>query len=65
MRGGVLGAGELGTRWETQENDRQCHKVKCLFSQEAIPSRIQVRQIIVYDGDGIERPSSTFMFAYP
>ena len=29
------------------------------------PSRSQVRRSTAYDGDGIERPSSTPMFAYP
>ena len=78
VRGGVPGAdrspvrggaptttGGSGTGHETREDERRRRKVKFLLPQEISPSRCQVEVTTVYDGDGIERPGSTPIFAHP
>ena len=63
-RGGAPGGGS-GTRQETREDERRRRKVRFLLPQDDAPSRSQVRRSTAYDGDGIEQPGSTPMFAHP
>ena len=65
VRGGAPIVGGSGTGCETREDERRHRQVKFLLPQEASPSRSQVKVNTTRDGDGIERPGSTPMFAHP
>lgn len=65
VRGRAPGVGGSNMRQETQEDDKQCRKVKFLLSQETFLSRSRIEMITAPDIDGIKRPDSTLMFSYP
>ena len=52
-------------RQETREDKRRRRKVRFLLPQDDAPSRSQVRRSTAYDGDEIEQPGLTPMFAHP
>ena len=64
QQGRALDGDRLSTRWETQEDERRCDRVKFLLPQEISPSRSLVRMDTTHDRGGIKQPSSIPTFTH-
>ena len=64
-RDGAPSEGGSDTRREIREDERRYRRVRFLLLQKDTLSKSQFRKSMAYNGDGIEKPSSTSIFVHP